>query len=124
MCLCVVNEPRDTYELMSFNDALVCVYLMRGDYDDRLVWPFYGHVTVQLVNLISDKNHQELTFTFDGRSSIFDLRSLIASCNRVTSGERATIGCRQKVFNLQESKNTMYIKDDCVKFRVTKVVAS
>ena len=122
MCLCVVNEPRDAYELVSFNNALVCVYLMRGEYDDRLVWPFYGDVTIQLVNLIINKNHQESTIRFDGRSSIFDRRPLNTSCDRVTSGERAMIGCRKKVFSLQESKNIMYIKDDCVKFRVTRVI--
>ena len=125
MCLCVVIEPHQyAYEPVSFPacDALVCVYLMRGEYDDSLVWPFYGDVTVQLVNLISDKNHQESTFTFGGMLSIFDRRPLNTSCDRVTSGERAMIGCRKKVFYLQASKNIMYIKDDCVKFRVTKVL--
>ena len=27
----------------------VFVYLMRGEYDSRLVWPFRGDITIQLV---------------------------------------------------------------------------
>ena len=28
----------------------VAVHLMRGEYDSRLVWPFRGDITIQLVN--------------------------------------------------------------------------
>ena len=116
MCFCVINNPQEwsCNFLLLIGDIVVCVYLMRGEYDDRLVWPFHGDITVQLVNLISDQNHQELTFKFDG----------ISSCSGVTSRERATIGCRQKVFHLHvhKYKNPIYVKDDCVKFRVTKIL--
>ena len=110
MCLCVghkVSEGSLRVEYLS-----VCVYLMRGEYDDRLVWPFRGDITVQLVNQSSVQNHQECTLKFDDKCSI-------SSCIRVTSGERAMSGSEQHSFALY-SENT-YIKGDCVKFRVTKV---
>ena len=113
MCLCVITEAILVFE----GSILVCIYLMRGEYDDRLVWPFRGSITVQLVNQISDQKHQEWNFKFDNKS-------LVSSCNRVTSGERAISGCEKSFFSLLSSKdklNTLYVKDDCVKFRVTSV---
>ena len=108
MCLCVYHRFFWNTEYTS-----VCVYLMRGEYDDRLVWPFRGDITVQVVNQISDQNHKECTLKLDGNCSI-------SSCIRVTSGERAMSGGRQLSIVLVDSENT-YIKGDCVKFRVTKV---
>ena len=114
MCLCVITEAILVFE----GSILVCIYLMRGEYDDRLVWPFRGNITVQLVNQSSDQKHQEWTFKFDDNSLVSSARS------RVTSGERAISGCEKAFFSLLSSKdelNTLYVKDDCVKFRVTSV---
>ena len=105
MCLCV--EYQGFFFGMDYMH--VCVYLMRGEYDDKLVWPFHGEITIQLVNQISDQMYQEQTFKFN--------KSTISSCSRVSSGERATSGCGQYAFTLI---NYECVKDDCVKFRVTK----
>ena len=37
----------------------VLVHLMRGEYDSRLVWPFRGDITIQLVNHNNDQDHRE-----------------------------------------------------------------
>ena len=109
MCLCV-----EYHGSFFHKDCMpVCVYLMRGEYDDRLVWPFRGDITVQVVDQGSDQNHQECTLKFDDKCSI-------SSCIRVTSRERAMSGSMECSFALEDSEN-MYIKGDCVKFRVTKV---
>ena len=113
MCLCVVNDPH--HGTLLFGGAiLVCVYLMRGEYDDRLVWPFRGDITVRLVNQSSDQDHVEVTFKFSDMSSISE-----SSCSRVTSGERARNGYQVMFFLNNEIQ---YVKDDCVKLRVTKVL--
>ena len=114
MCLCVITEAILVFE----GSILVCIYLMRGECDDRLAWPFRGNITIQLVNQSSDQKHQEWTFKFDDNSLVSSARS------RVTSGERAINGCEKAFFSLLSSKdklNTLYLKDDCVKFRVTSV---
>ena len=49
----------------------------------------------------------------------FDEMSLISSCSRVTSGERAESGCKVTFVILR--KRLSLFKDDCVKLRVTKV---
>ena len=41
----------------------VFVYLMKGDNDDSLTWPFTGTVTFELLNQMVDKNHHKKTVT-------------------------------------------------------------
>ena len=110
MCLCVECKG----SLLRVEYLSVCVYLMRGEYDDSLVWPFRGDITVQVMNQSCDQNHLEWTWKLTGKSSI-------SSFSRVTSGERARSGSVQHSLALVDFKNTTYIKGDCVKFRVIKV---
>ena len=42
----------------------VFVCLMRGDYDSRLMWPFRGHISIQLVNHSNDEYQREWTVNF------------------------------------------------------------
>ena len=86
------------------------VYLMRAEHDDRLVWPFRGDITVQLVDQIKDQDHMIVDFGFSKKSPI-------SSCSRVKSGERAKSGCEEVYM-----PSKIYVKDDCIKFRVTNIV--
>ena len=44
--------------LKPYHDALSAYpYLLPGEYDARLKWPFKGTVVVQLLNQLSDDNH-------------------------------------------------------------------
>ena len=43
----------------------VAVYLMTGEYDSRLVWPFRGDITIQLVSYSNDQDHYEQTVHFN-----------------------------------------------------------
>ena len=61
----------------------VFAYLMKGDNDDSLTWPFTGTVTIELLNQLEDKNHYKRTITFSADSS---------ASKRVVNGERASEG--------------------------------
>ena len=100
----------------------VYVYLMKGEHDDKLTWPFLGDITIQLVNQNSDQVHVENILDFteedaaDGETS-----------GRVTSEERAQIALGFHTFishaKLESTAFTQqYLKNDCMKFRVTKIV--
>ena len=106
MCLCVVNDG-----FMPGYFAL-SVYLMRGEHDDRLAWPFRGDITVQLVNQINDQNHMKVTLKFSNKSPI-------SSCSRVTSRERAKSGCEEMFVH-----SRLFVKDDCVYLRVTNIAVT
>ena len=59
MCIRVDANGRATGTHVS-----VYVHLMRGEYDSRLVWPFRGDITIQLVNHSNDHDHREWTVHF------------------------------------------------------------
>ena len=96
-------------------------YLMRGEYDDNLLWPFRGEITFQLINHRADEGHIEYTSHFD------DSASDSATC-RVMEGERARGGKGKAKFiphsalQCNESWNTEYLcRSDSLEFRVTRV---
>ena len=102
----------------------VYVYLMSGEYDDMLTWPFRGDITIQLVNQNSDEDHVEkiVDFTDENVAAAADRIS-----GRVTSGGRAKSGWGRPTLishpTLESVAGTkQYLKNDCLKFRVTKVL--
>ena len=95
----------------------VSAYLMKGDNDDSLSWPFTGTVTIELLNQLEDDNHhKELAapFSADGEYS-----------QRVVDGERAANGWGWRKFISHADlahkplRNTQYLKDDILIFRVS-----
>ena len=95
----------------------VFVHLMRGEYDDWLVWPFRGDITMQLVNQKSDEDHYERTASFIDPRLNFS--------QRVMKGLISAYGCgfRQFISHWKlQSTTSQYLKNDCLKFRVTKIV--
>ena len=60
--MCIVMLPNG-WGYGAGTHVSVSVHLMRGEYDNKLVWPFRGDITIQLVNHNSD--HCERTMHFD-----------------------------------------------------------
>ena len=94
-------------------------YLMKGDNDDSLTWPFPGTVTVELLNQLEDKNHYKRTITFsaDSRAS-----------KRVVNGERASVGwgCHEFISHTYQPPakfNCSYLEIGSLIFRVTVQVS-
>ena len=98
----------------------VCVYLMKGENDDCLGWPFNGSVTVKLLNWKEDKNHLEHTFS---TTSAADPQSF----SRVTSGVRAPGEMYQRHFiahkelEFNGEKNTHFMMEDVLCFVISSV---
>ena len=96
----------------------VGLHRMRGEYDSRLVWPFQGDITIQLVNHNND--HLERIMHFN------DAAFASGAANRVTSGDRATKGPGYQKFishtDVESSTSTRrYIDNNSLTFRITKV---
>ena len=92
----------------------VSVYLMRGEYDSRLVWPFIGDITIQLVNHNNDRDHYVCT-----------MDSIDSASKRVTSGEISRCSVIQLITHTMvesSTKTRRYIENDCLTFGVTEVV--
>ena len=91
-------------------------YLLRGEYDAGLSWPFRGTVVVQLLNQLSDDKHYDHVFDYSRASD--------GESQRVTSGEKSTSKISSTPYlpiaslESNSSKICQYLKDDCLKFRV------
>ena len=91
-------------------------YLMKGDNDDSLTWPFTGEVIFEILNQLEDNNHHKATASFLADEDV---------SKRVVDGERATDGWgRPQVishahldYNL--FKNCQYLLNDTLVFRVS-----
>lgn len=91
------------------------VYLMGGENDYYLKWPFRAEITIQLLNhKRSEKSHEWVAYFTDG------------SANRMPYGERGMGWGRQDfiAYSAVESNtpSTIYIVNDSLTFRVQKIV--
>ena len=93
--------------------VLVYFYIMRGEYDESLMWPFRGNITVQLLNQVRDYGHhtQVLAIT-DSADDDF--------CERVVSGCRSPGGWGYSKY-ICHSELPNYWKDDCLKLCIKEV---
>ena len=98
-----------------------CVYLMKGPMDDFLLWPFCGDVVVELLNWKEDNGHHR---------GVIELSSNVSNsaCSRVITGERGSEAwgylrfIKHSSLEYNPSKNTQYLQDDCLLFRVKEVI--
>ena len=97
----------------------VYIYLMKGDNDDNLKFPFKGHVVFSLLNQLEGKNH----LTREPWSPERNVPQEYSG--RVTTGERHRGWgyhrfIPQEDLNYNSDKNCQYLKNDCLFFRVDK----
>ena len=106
------NYPEGTY-------VFIFVELTQGEYDDQLKWPFRGDITIQLLNQRRDEGHWERTAHFDDAASDEWAR-------RMVPRQRDKYWCitfpKFITFSELNTKDKEYVKNDCLKFRVTKAV--
>ena len=97
-------------------DISVFAYLMQGENDDHLLWPFTGMVTFELLNQLEDKNHHSASTTFHKDNEV---------TQRVVGQEMASnaYGHSRYIYHsrlgLNVAKNCLYLKNDCLYFRIT-----
>ena len=117
ICLCV---SANGYGAGKGTHVSVWAYLMRGEFDDYLKWPFQGDVTVAMLNQLEDDNHTTETIEFTDTTDD-------EVVGRVTDGERAPSGWGCSTFiahtdlDYNPAKNCQYLEYDCLHFRIVKV---
>ena len=117
MCLCVSANGSSAGK---GTHVSVFAYLMRGQFDDYLNWPFQGDVTLEMLNQLEDNNHATATIEFTDTRD----KKVIG---RVSKKERASGAWGYHSFiahtelGYNPIKNCQYLKYDCLRFRVVKV---
>jgi hypothetical protein len=115
MCICVeANGEGDG----KGTHISVYAFLMKGENDDYLPWPFTGTVTIKLLNQLEDKNHYS-------RSTIFPSDTTYKASQRVVDRERSSQGWgRAKYISHSDlghntAKNHQYLKDNRLYFKIS-----
>ena len=97
----------------------VYVFLMRGEFDDYLKWPFRGDITIQLLNHLEDKEHHSMTLPFTDTAPD-DI------AHRVTTGERGEKGWGYHTFisheELDRANGAKYLEKDRLLFHIKVVL--
>ena len=94
----------------------VFAYLMKGENDYYLPWPFTGTVTIELLNQLEDNNHY-LTF--------IKFHPDVDTSQRIVDEERADTGwgfpeyISHSDLGLNTAKNCQYLKDDRLHFKIS-----
>lgn len=96
------------------------IYLMKGEFDASLMWPFSGSITVQLINWKNEFNYSKV------KTAEFGPSSDVAANSRVDVGNIAPQGIGFiKFAALKELYNTAtdveYLQNDSLKFKVSKI---
>ena len=92
----------------------VFLYMMRGEYDESLKWPFRGYITLQLLNQLAGGVHHTLVVDVTDKSDD-------NFCKRVVLGERSSGGWGFHEFISHSCLEPSYLKDDCLKFCIKEV---
>ena len=93
----------------------VYAYLMRGENDDHLPWPFTGTITVELLNQLEDDNHysDDTTLLPNHKAS-----QRVVNEERASSGSGFSSYIRHSDLSYNAAKHCQYLKDDCLYFRI------
>ena len=92
----------------------IFAYIMKGQHDDRLQWPFTGTIIIELLNWLEDKGHYKKTLPIDTNDRFV----------RVTKGEYGkNTGYGQFISqsSLNSSTNPQYLYQDCIRVRVQAI---
>ena len=112
----------------------VSLILMAGVADDDLNWPFREDITIELLNQASSSRWNPLSYFRSKKISHaetlkFSETKVMKYNQRVTSGDMAPQGPRLTYFiahnklAYDSKEGTQYLKDDTLKFRVSRPVA-
>ena len=118
MTICIDPNGNDKHK---GTHTSVWVYVLKGEYDSDLEFPFKGTITIELLNQLEDKHHHKGSYTYDGTED---------GSKRVTDRERAKTAYGSPAFiphgelGFNAAKNCQYLKDDCLVFRIYAEVPS
>ena len=91
----------------------VAVYLMKGEFDNHLEWPFRGDITIQLLNQQEDGGHYTRTiYQAKGERS------------KATVGEKHICGWGINKFLVNSELFPKYLQNDSLRFRISVFVKS
>ena len=105
---------------LSGTHVSIYTFMMEGDYDDHLKWPFEGVITVQIVNQTGDHSHIEKTILYDDKAPLLNVGGRVLGTHRSGGWGLVEFMPRSSLF-YNTQRNTEYWKGGFIVLRVTKV---
>ena len=96
----------------------VFAYLLKGENDDYLLWPFTGTVTVKLLNQLEDKNHHSEDIIFTSESDC-EVNQRVVDEERASHGWGITEYIPHSDLDHNTVRNCQYLKDDRLHFKIS-----
>ena len=96
------------------NHVGIALFMMPGDYDEILKWPFRGNIIIQLLNQLGDREHLVITIPVTDRSDD-------KFCSRVMLGERSPNGWGLSNFICHSDLLPTYLQNDCLKLCIKEI---
>ena len=103
------------YDIGEGSHISVFISIEKGDYDADLNWPFLGDITVVLLNQLDDKNHHSVTLKL---TTVSDAR-VDSFYGKVGIARGFPQYIPHSALDYDPVKNTRYLKDDTLYFRVS-----
>ena len=114
-----VRVDADGYGSGEGTHVSVAAYLMRGENDDNLTWPFTGSVTVKLLNQLADQWHHKAMITYpEGKNDQHNRRVEVGRERSTAWGHFRFISHIVLGHNPWPRNIRQYLKDDCLYFIV------
>ena len=90
----------------------ICGFLMKGDYDNELNWPFTADMLVDILNWRRDKNHHRVVLQNESHERVYgnEMKYVWNNSNALA------------VQTLSSSSDPQYLSEDCMCIRVHDVV--
>ncbi len=98
-------------------DLGVYVHVLRGEFDDSLMWPLRGSVTIRLLNQVQNKSHYEMQVSFTALTPIDCSAMATTHVANKRHGSDRFISLSQ--LNYNPATNCQYLCNDCLQFRLT-----
>ena len=104
-----------------FGSLRVSMYLLRGEYDEFLLWPLQGSINILLINQLNNRNHYSFNF-------MYDVDTLAEIGDRVKSGKIRSdknVSSSQKLsYNnllISSARNVCYLKNNSLIFTISYI---
>ena len=119
--MCVIVEANGVQKVRG-GYVSVFAHLMRGEYDDTLLWPMVGTVTFELLNQLGNYEHRKRTSTFppgdkDNHRVVHqEIAGAGYGCPKFISHSKLGLSSSSSTGSYEE---VQYLKDDAIYLRVS-----
>ena len=109
------------YRSAQGSHVTVVVYLMKGEYDNYLGWPFEGDVVLEFLNWRADKDHLLTTIKFNRFYDPNDNCTSHVTIEECAPNRLGNFKLISHSLLYNPDTNTEYLQDDCLRLRVVDV---